>query len=339
MPAMADRPVPVLWRARLGAEAARRHAETSEDPDLDVLVAPDADPADVADHDPVMIIDGRPPAALLDAPSLRHVILPWAGLSGGLIAALRERPRLTLHNSHFNAPFVAQHAFALLLACAGRLGRYDRALRRGDWGGGGTVAADPEAPRSVHLAGEEALLLGYGAIGRALVPMLAGVGMVVTALRREPDPDAGEVRQVGPDALHEALGRARAVIVSLPATDATRDLLAAEALSHLREGALLVNVGRADVIDEDALWATLQQGRLAGVGLDVWWRMPDGEATRRSTLPSRHPFHLHPNVILSPHRADLTESTEETRVRDVLQTIRDVLAGGDRNRVDVASGY
>jgi len=319
--------VKVLWRTGLGAD----DVAGAPWPDgVTVEVDRDASSAEGA----AILVDGDPPAQLLDAPSLRHVIVPYAGVRSGLRQRMAERPGLTLHNSHVNAPFVAQHAVALLLSLAARAGRYDRALRRGDWG-------PQDGPESVHLAGRRALLLGFGAIGRATVPMLRGLGMEVEAVRRHPDAGDEAVRQWGPGDLHRALGRADAVLVSLPSTPSTDGLLDDAAFAAIRPGALIVNVGRGSVIDEDAAWQALDAGRVGGLGLDVWWRYPDGPDRRSTTLPSRRPFHLHPDVVLSPHRANAVSGWTAASVRDVLATIDAIVSDRDpdRNRVDVGDGY
>jgi phosphoglycerate dehydrogenase-like enzyme len=322
-------PLRVLWRSRLGAD----EATTEPSPDgVHLRVAPEAGRGDLGDAR--VLVDGDPPSWALDLPGLAHVVVPYAGIRPSLREALRERPHLTLHNSHFNAAFVAQHAVALLLACAARLGRYDRALRRGDWRRG-------DGPTSLHLAGRRALLLGYGAIGQAVAPMLQGLGLQVRAVRRRPDQAAVEVPEHAVEELPRLLPEADVLIVSLPGTDATRGRIDAAAYAALPDGALVVNVGRGDVLDEDATWDALEAGRLAGLGLDVWWRYPEDEAARAATLPSRRPFHLHPDVVLSPHRANAVEDWQRASVRDVFLTLAGIASGRepDRNRVDVEQGY
>lgn len=324
-----ERQETVLWRSRLGADEVRREAA----PAGVRIVVDEGAGAEAADGARILV-DGDPSDELLDVATLERVIVPYAGVRADLRERIASRPNLTLHNSHSGAPFVAQHAFALLLACAARLPRYDRALRSGDWG-------DPDGPTSVHLAGKTALLVGYGAIGRALAPMLRGVGMVPEALRRRPSGEGDGVRQWGPERLHEALARADAVIVSLPSTPATTGLLDAAAFAAMRPGAILVNVGRGEVMDEDAAWDALDADRLTGMGLDVWWRYPEGRRARPATLPAHRPFHRHPDVALSPHRANAAQDWRRASVRDVLATIAAIRSGSDpdRNRVGVAAGY
>lgn len=327
---MTEPPLRVLWRAAPPDPV----PDPSQLPEgCELLVEPDLTRA-LAHRDAIdVLIDGRP-SDLLDGAALRHVIFPWAGLPSTLRDALLTRPHLTVHNAHHNAPYVAQHALALLLAAAHGLLPADAALRRGDWG-------DREAPaRSHHLAGREALLLGYGAIGRHLAPALRGLGMTVTALRRRSPPtEEHGVRTVGPGALPDALARAKAVICSLPVTPSTRGLLDRTALGCLERGALVVNVGRADVIDETALYDALVDGRVAAAGLDVWWTYPKDREAEGDTLPANRPFWELPNVVLSPHRADATDDTDRARLQDVSATLRAIARGEPRNQVDVAEGY
>ena len=328
-PEGARRPLRVLWRA---APPDPRPAADDLPPGCDLVVEGDETRA-LAHRDTTdVLIDGRP-SPLLDGAYLAHVVVPWAGFPPALRGALLERPHLKAYNAHYNAPFVAQHALALLLAAAQRLTPIDAALRRGDWGD----RARPE--RSRHLAGGEALLLGFGAIGRHLSPMLRGLGMRVTALRRRLECDEDGVRVIGPSGLPAALARADAVLVSLPATPATEGLLDGQALARLKPGALVVNVGRGSVIDEDALYDALASGRLAGAGLDVWWRYPAGPEEQGATPPATRPFWELPNVVLSPHRADATDASERARVADVCATLWAIAEGRERSRVDVEAGY
>lgn len=319
----------MLWRSRLGADLVGSVATPAG---VDVVVDPDADAAAMTEVQ--VLVDGDPPEALLDGPALERVVVPYAGIRPSLREAAAARPGLKVHNSHFNAAFVAQHAVALLLSCADRVGRYDAALRRGDWRRG-------DGPDTVHLAGRRAVLLGYGAIGRALVSMLRGLGLSVEAVRRRPDRAATDVAEHAVADLRSVLSRADVLIASLPSTPATRGLVDGPAFAALPDGAIVVNVGRGDVLDEEAAWQALDEGRLAGLGLDVWWRYPEDRKARAATLPSHRPFHLHPDVVLSPHRANAVADWEGASVRDVMATLSAIAAdrGATRNLVDVAEGY
>jgi phosphoglycerate dehydrogenase-like enzyme len=333
-------PLRVLWRAAppSGSPPTVPGAVIRVEEDVEAAAA-HADWADV-------LIDGRA-SALLDGARLRRVVVPWAGLSPGLRAALLERPHLRAHNSHYNAAFVAEHMVAMLLALAHRLHACDEALRRGDWG-------DRDRPlRSRHLGGRHALLLGYGRIGRAAVPALHGLGLTLSALRRRPPVPGGAgssvgadgtgspgtVREIGMDELRSTLPSVDVVLCSLPGTPATTGLMGTAALAGLPPGALVVNVGRAAVFDEDALYEALHGGHLGGAALDVWYRYPEGEEAARDTLPATRPFWELPHVLMSPHRADASDGSEAARVHDVCATIAALARGEERSRLDVDAGY
>lgn len=323
----------VLWRSKTGAEAASRLAKLL-DPSIQLRIETDPERALAHRGWYTVLVDGKPSAKLLDARGLERVVVPYVGVSDELRENLLERPRLELYNSHFNDAYVAQHALALLLAVANRIVPADRALRRGDWTQGGSAET-----ASVFLEGKTCLLLGYGAIGRALAPMLLGLGLKVSAFRRQQDRDQDGLRVYGPEELLEALAGTDVLMVSLPATPETRDLLDEKAVAAFKQGAIFVNVGRGDVVDQRALYRALESRRLFGAGLDVWWTYPKTEEARKNTLPAELPFQDLDNVVLSPHRANEVQGWEEASFRDVAETLNALARGESRNQVDPEQGY
>jgi phosphoglycerate dehydrogenase-like enzyme len=233
---------------------------------------------------------------------------------------------------------VAEHALALLLAAAKIIVPMDRALRAHDW------RPRYEPNPSILLEGRTALILGYGAIGRKLARLCQGLGMEVLAVRRHAPP-GGEtqpdgVRLFSNEALHRLLPRTDALLVCLPHTPQTTGLVGARELALLPPQAVLVNVGRGPVVDEQALYEALQAGRLYAAGLDVWYHYPESEAARADTPPAKHPFHELPNVVMSPHRAG--GSTETDRLRMIhLAALLNAAAKGEAmpNCVELDAGY
>lgn len=280
------------------------------------------------------LIEGRPTAAQLDCDSdLRGVVIPWSGLPPGTRDLLLERTHLRVHNLHHNATAVAEMAVALLLAAIRRLPAADAALRRGDW-----------TPRYTErsgttLAGRRALVLGGGAIGSRVARVLDALGVRVEVLRRRPRSHA-PFPEHGPEALDALLPECSILINALPGTPATSGLMDRARLNRLPAGSAVVNVGRADVFDERALYEGLRDGVLGAAGLDVWYRYPASEAERANTAPSEFPFGELPNVALSPHRAGHLADTEDERARHLIELFA-ALANGDgaAGRVDVEAGY
>lgn len=320
----------ILWRSSVGAEAVD---ESLLPTGSEIRVETDRERArehvDWAD----VLVDGRPDDELLDGERLERVVIPYAGVAPEVRDRLVAREHLKLHNSHFNAPFVAQHALALLLAVTNRLVEGHTPLARGDW-----------RPRyrddftSIDLAGRRCLLIGYGAIGREVETRAKGLGMEIAALRRSP-PDRPAVPTYAPAQLVEAMTDADVAIVSLPLTDETKDFIGPDALTALGPEGIVVNVGRGEVIDEGALYQALTDRRLFGAGLDVWWRYPDKASERAMTFPSHHPLHDLPTVTMSPHRANQVAHWAAASFADVAETLRAAAAGRERNRVGLERGY
>jgi len=279
-------------------------------------------------------IGGLVPRGFLEAaPRLGWWVVPFAGIPAATRESLRGRPGLTVVNSHFNAGYTAEHAFALLLALMKRIIPGHEGLRRGDW------RMRYEEAGSAALRGTRLLLIGYGAIGRAIVPFARGFDMRVSAIRRTPAA-APELDAVGTRAeLPAFLAEADAIIVALPATQETDGFLGEAEFAAMRPGAFLVNVGRGPAIDEAALHAALSCGRLGGAAIDTWWAYPADAAARSCTPPSRLGFADFPNFVFSPHRASHVQERDHERLADLARLLRAIVAGTPLNVVDLEAGY
>ena len=287
-----------------------------------------------------ILIAGRPSRAQIEAsPNLRAVIVPFAGPSEETRSLLAEYPNITLHNLHHNAIPTAEMALALLLAAARFIPLGDRLLRQGDW------AARYDKPTEVVLHGQTALILGFGAIGQHVARLCQGFGMNVMAIRRNPAAPlpAGLVVDVfAADELHALLPRADVLIVTLPLSEDTRGLIGARELALLPAHALLVNIGRGAVVDEQALCEALRSRQLAAAGIDVWYNYPQDADDRSATFPSQFPFHELDNVVMSPHHGGAygVAFTERHRVDDLARLLNAALRGEPiPNRFDLSAGY
>lgn len=290
----------------------------------------------------VVLVAGRPTADLLAGlPALRAVVIPFAGIPQETRAALADYPSLSLHNLHHNAPMTAEMAVALLLAAAKRLLPSDRVFRSHDWT---PRYSDPDTDKGalVVLEGKTALILGYGAVGQRVGAVCRALGMRVLATKRTPDAALTEVALHPPQALPELLPLADALMICLPDTPETAGLLGQAELALLPPGAILVNVGRAAVVDQHALYDALHSGTLHSAGLDVWYRYPATVEARTNTPPADVPFHALDNVVMSPHRAGGGGTAEVERRRMIaLAASLNAAARGEPipHRVDLARGY
>jgi phosphoglycerate dehydrogenase-like enzyme len=166
----------------------------------------------------------------------------------------------------------------------------------------------------------------------------------VTGIARSATP--GEVRMgipvFPPNALDDLLARSDAVVLCLPLTGETRGLIDAQRLSLMRRRAVLVNVGRGALVDEEALYEALSGGTIAGAGIDVWYNYPQSPDARASTRPSTMPFEGLPNVVMSPHRGGAmnVRELEERRILKLAELINAAVQGREvPHRVDPRLGY
>ncbi|GAW33782.1 glyoxylate/hydroxypyruvate reductase A [Roseovarius sp. A-2] len=172
-------------------------------------------------------------------------------------------------------------------------------------------------------------VLGLGALGEACARMLVRLGFAVTGWSRRPKDIPGVSCLSGDVGLHAALKAADILVLLLPLTDETENLLNADTLALLPEGAVIVNPGRGPLIDDDALIAALDRGHVAHATLDVF---------RVEPLPAEHQFWAHPKITVTPHIA--SETRPETAAEVIAENIRRGESGEPfLHLVDRESGY
>lgn len=225
--------------------------------------------------------------------SLRFIQRFPAGVEGVPFQELpRRRRRVQVASgSGSNANSVAEHAWALVLACAKRVAHHDRLVRAGEF-------RQDELP-SQPLEGRTIGVIGYGAIGQRVARIAKAFGMRVIAIRRHAParPRAPVLGSLG--ALPRLLAASDVVLVAVPLTPATQGLLGAREFRRLKPNAILVNVARGKVLDESAAFEYLQTHPDAYWGLDVWWHYADERRPFRQAFP----FERLPNVVMTPHVA------------------------------------
>lgn len=268
--------------------------------------------------------------AFAAARRLRWVHSGAAGVGSSLFPEMVESDVVFTNSAGVHAPPVAEHVLAFLLYFARGLDRAERARRERRWAKDEIQAADSPV---AELAGATVVVVGFGGIGRAVGARCRALGMKVIGVRRHAppgdDPDAHRV--VGRDALDDVLSSADYVVLAAPHTRETDRLFDAARIARMRRGAVLINVCRGAVLDEDALRAALRSGRLRGAGLDVFAREP---------LSPDSPWWTEPGACLTPHTASVSPRFWERETDLICENVRRYRAGEPlRNVVDKRAGY
>jgi phosphoglycerate dehydrogenase-like enzyme len=246
--------------------------------------------------------------ALRAAPSLRWVHAHSSGADRPVYGELLARGVAVTTSSGANAGVVVQTALAGVLMLARCFPQLLEAQRSRSW----APLVGSGLPRD--LAGQTAVIVGWGPIGQGLGTLLSALGLRVVAVRssdRAAEPPASE--SVSYERIGEVLPRADWLVLACPLSERTRSLVDAATLARLPAGARLVNVARGEVADEAALIDALQCGALAGAYLDVFAQEP---------LPAVSPLWALPNVIATPHTAGHSDGNEARVATIFLDNLR-----------------
>uniref|UniRef100_A0A832I6Y4 D-2-hydroxyacid dehydrogenase n=1 Tax=Eiseniibacteriota bacterium TaxID=2212470 RepID=A0A832I6Y4_UNCEI len=260
---------------------------------------------------------------------LRWIHVSAAGVGPLLFPELVESPVVVTNGRGLHAVSMAEHALGVLLALARKLHLARDAQARRAWA---QRALWTEPPPFAQLEGATLGVFGFGAVGRAIATRARALGMRVLAVRRRPAADPGPAEaQWGPERLGDLCAASDAIVLCAPLTAETRGALDAAALARLRPHAVLVNLGRGALVDEEALVAALREGRLAGAALDVM---------REEPLPADSPLWALPNVLLTPHVSGLGPRYWERAVDQFGEHLAAFLEGRPLpNLVDKRAGY
>lgn len=250
------------------------------------------------------VIDGELLAA---APRLEVIGRAGVGFDNVDVSAADARGVVVVVPRGANAASVAEHTLALALGLSRQITEHDRAVRAGGW---------VRTPGR-ELSGRTWALLGAGATGRAVARLAAALGMRVLAHDPYVDPVAAAAAGIELVPLDALLASADVLSVHLPSTAQTRHLLREGTLGLLRPGCLLVNVGRGETLDEEALARALRSGHIAGAALDVRAQEPPGPG----------PLDGMPNLIFTPHVAGITQESQQRILAVLAGDITNVLAG------------
>ncbi|MFW9951776.1 MAG: NAD(P)-dependent oxidoreductase [Candidatus Thorarchaeota archaeon] len=250
-----------------------------------------------------ILIGWRPSLALLEkATKMSLFINPGAGIRHllNIFNEINKKKSVTLINGHGNSYFVAQHAVALLLTLTNKIIQHHEWMRQGKWRTGDEEAA------SIPLRFRKVGLFGYGAINQKVHQMLQGFGCDFSILRKHWEKQTNDLitpaKRYEFAELHKFLKEINILIIATPSTSLTERIIKQKELDLLGNDGLIVNVARGEIIDEQSLYLSLKDRKIAGAAIDVWYNYSPKSNEDGTSYPFKFPFHMLENIVLSPHR-------------------------------------
>ncbi len=251
------------------------------------------------------------------AKKLKLFQIPFAGVDQLDLSLYKNRKDIFICNVHANRAAVAEHAFALILALAKNIVTNDRDLRLGRWHG--FSSKEP----TIQLQGKSLGIIGLGSIGWEIAKIGHALGMKIFALKREIKGKDLEKKKIleflgANKDLEKVIKESDFIIITVPLTQKTKGLIGKKELK-LMQGKYLVNISRGAVIDEEALFKSLEEHYLSGAAIDTWYQYPTNE--QKEILPSQYNFHKLKNVVMSPHTAGYSDRALEENIKSVFDNI------------------
>jgi D-3-phosphoglycerate dehydrogenase len=244
------------------------------------------------------------------ATSLKVIGRPGVGVDNVDLAAATRRGVIVMNSPGGNLISTAELAMALLLALARNIPQADASMKAGKW--------DRKSFAGVELSGKRIGVVGLGRIGREVAARCRALGMEVAAHDPFVSPAVAEQAHVKLRSLDELLQSSDFLTLHTTLTRETHHLLGKKELAGAKPGIRIVNAARGELIDEEALLAALESGRVAGAALDVHGQEP----------PQDWRLAQHPRVVATPHIGAATREAQERVGTDIAIQVRDYLKGG-----------
>jgi D-3-phosphoglycerate dehydrogenase len=267
--------------------------------------------------DVVAIITGLEPVTgkvINSAPRLRVIVKHGIGVDNIDLDAAKEKGVIVANSPGTNREAVADLVFGLMLSLARKIPQSDRQVREGKW------------PKvfGQSVWGKTLGIIGLGVIGKSVAQRAKGFNMKVLAFDKYWDEEFASANGIIRSEVDEILKESDFVTLHVPLMKETRNLIGEKQLSIMKPTAYLINAARGGVVDEDALYKALKEGRIAGAGIDVFSTEP----------PTQSPLLGLQNVILTPHMGGFTDGALSMTSEFVSQVVVDALKGREiRSRI------
>jgi len=261
--------------------------------------------------------------------NLKLICLAATGTDNVDLVAARDHGVAVCNIRNYCTPSVVQHVFGMLLELTLNLAAMRELVGGGAWARHEHFCLLDLPSR--ELAGKTLGVVGLGELGSAVARVASAFGMQVLAAHRPYDPNDAEAGTPGAEGVERVgfgnlLDRSHVVSLHCPLNDDTRQLINAQSLAAMRENAVLINTARGGLVDADALLEALQNGVIAGAGIDVLETEPP---------PADHPLLTTrlPNLLMTPHIAWAARESRQRAVEELAANIAAFMRGEERNRV------
>jgi phosphoglycerate dehydrogenase-like enzyme len=257
-------------------------------------------------------------------PNLKLIQTLWAGVDSVKFEIIPDSVTVCGNVGGFSQP-IAEHVFGMIVSLAKDFREHERDLREGRF---------DRTKQGIFLNGKTICILGTGGIGQAVARLAKAFGMTTLGVNTKGEAAPEFDRTAAVSQLDEFLRQAQFVVIALPLTNKTRNLFDAKRLSRLNPGTILVNVGRAKVIDQKALYEYLVANPKVKVGTDVWWSYPK----RGQKFAQDFAFFDLPNFMGTPHNSnDVPEADQialDNAVKNILRYVNGEPLRGVAKRED-----
>ncbi len=286
---------------------------------------PDTSPEQVVERlkDATIAITDRVPleeAQLIQLPKLRLIAVAATGVDGIDVTAC-SRLGIAVCNVRNWSVSVPEHVFALILSLRRNLTGYHELVMGGAWQRSNNYTLMLE-PMPQSLSGGTLGIIGYGGLGKSVARLAEAFGMKVLVAEHK---NAASFRE-GRTPFSEVLAHSDVLVLLCPLTDNNRRMIGAAELAAMPRHALLINCARGGLVDESALAKALQEGTIAGAGLDVLSREPPVDGSPLLLIHQQ-------NLIITPHMAWVSEQSMQTLAEQLISNVEAFVSGAPRNLV------
>lgn len=234
---------------------------------------------------------------------LKMMQVPWTGIDTVNISALKDS-NIILCNSHSNSNAVAELGIALTIDLLKKVTYHHNKLSKGNW----NRDNEPLNLKSRMLCNEKIAIIGCGHIGLKLAKLYSAFGAKVKGFHEKENSLIDGVEILNMCYLYKYLKDTTILVSTVPLVRSTEKMINSELISKLDSKCLIINLSRAEIVDEYSIFKALMDSRIGGFASDVWWNTPKRGETQ-SFVSTKYDFSQFSNVIMSPHRAGFIENS------------------------------